>query len=122
MILTKTNKTCKEPWGSNDFININSLHITLVITASISSMLLHKQSMNSLPYLTYFSSSQASVHFGLNVNLFYCLQRHTLSFSILWHPTYAVSTYGSDKLCKSYRKETELVSIIERICNMQFQI
>ena len=30
-----TNKMCEEPWQSKEIINVNGLHTTLVITASM---------------------------------------------------------------------------------------
>ena len=69
------------------------------------------------PFGIFFPAHKTHVYFGQNVKLIYCLQRPPLTFSVPWHPPFAVLTYGCDKLSKSCHKQAELGSITVHMYN-----
>ena len=72
-------------------------------------MLFHKHCMNSLPIWHIFQLTK------------YHLQKHCIVFSTLWHPQFAVLTYGSDKLSQCCCKPAEFGSIIVPVHNIKLK-
>ena len=77
-------------WLSVNFIKENKYEDSKS-TLAISLMLLHKLCVNSIHIWHLFSAHKTHIHFEQNAKLFYCLQRHSLTFSILWHSTICCS-------------------------------
>ena len=84
-----------------------------ILTQAISSHVISPTTYEISAVQNTFSAPKSSIYFGQNVNILFDWQSHPLTFRIVWYSSFADWTYGSDKLRKSYCKETELWSIIE---------